>query len=219
MAKSGPAGSARILDPVERVSEIVFGLLMALAITGSLSVADSGREDVRTVMFAALGCNVAWGLVDGIMYLVQTLTERTRARSLLARLHETSDPVAARALIAEELPGRLGNDPAPTVLEALREGLMAQARPTEPRLGRDDYLGALAVFLLVVGSTIPVVIPFAMIDTLPLAMRTSNGIALGLLFAGGWVLGRYSGGSPWKGGLALAAIGAVLTAAIMALGG
>jgi VIT1/CCC1 family predicted Fe2+/Mn2+ transporter len=219
VTKLEPAGRQRVLDPVERVSEVVFGLLMALAITGSLSVADAGREDVRTMMFAALGCNVAWGLVDGIMYLVQTLTERTRARTLLAQLRATTDTATAHALIAEELPGRLGADPEPKVLEALREGLLAQAPPDGARLGRDDYLGAFGVFLLVVCSTFPVVIPFALIDTLPLAMRTSNGVAVAMLFAGGWILGRYAGGSPWRGGIALAAIGAALTAAIMALGG
>jgi VIT1/CCC1 family predicted Fe2+/Mn2+ transporter len=219
MAKAGPVGGTRVLDPVERVSEVVFGLLMALAITGSLSVASAGREEVRSMMFAALGCNIAWGLVDGIMYLVQTLTERTRTRSLLAQLRATTDPAAARSLIAAELPGRLGKEPSPKVLEALREELLAQAPPTVPRLGGDDYLGALGVFLLVMGSTFPVVIPFALIDTLPLAMRASNAVALVMLFAGGWILARYAGGSPWRGGLALAAVGAALTAAIMALGG
>jgi VIT1/CCC1 family predicted Fe2+/Mn2+ transporter len=217
--KAEPAGSSRVLDPVERVSEVVFGLLMALTITGSLSAASTGRDEVRTVLFAALGCNVAWGLADGIMYLVQALTERTRARTLLVQLHATTDAAAAHALIAAELPGRLGGDPAPRVLEALREDLMARTSLGRARLGRDDYLGAFGVFLLVVCATFPVVIPFAFIDTLPLAMRTSNLISVAMLFAGGWMLARYAGGNPWKSGLALAATGAALTVAIMALGG
>jgi hypothetical protein len=219
MWTSGPEGRSRVLDPVDRVSEVVFGLLMALTITGSLSAADAGRGEVRTMMIAALGCNVAWGLADGIMYLVQTLTERTRARTLLAQLHATTDATAAHALIAAELPGRLGTEPGPRVLEALRESLMAQAPPDGARLGRDDYLGAFGVFLLVVLSTFPVVIPFALIDTLSLAMRMSNLISVVMLFAGGWILGRYAGGNRWTSGVALAATGAALTVAIMALGG
>jgi len=220
MAK--PEGKEReaVLDPVERVSEVVFGLLMALAITGSLSVASAGREEVRTMMLAALGCNIAWGLVDGMMYLVQTLTERTRAASLLVRLRAATDREDAHALIADALPGHLGIEVDPQTLEAMRQRLLAlPVAATPPRLHRDDYLGALGVFLLVVLSTFPVVIPFIFIDTLALAMRTSNLIALVMLFVGGWMLGSYSGGSPWKSGLALAAIGAALAAAIMALGG
>ena len=47
------------LDPIDRVSEIIFGLIMALSFTGAVSAATAGREEIRTVMFAALGCNLA----------------------------------------------------------------------------------------------------------------------------------------------------------------
>jgi hypothetical protein len=40
-----------------------------------------------------------------------------------------------------------------------------------------------------------------------------------MLFVGGWMLARYSGGSRWRSGAVMAAIGALLVAAIMALGG
>ena len=39
----------RILDPEERIAEVLFGLIMVLSFTGSLSVADAGRDDVRTM--------------------------------------------------------------------------------------------------------------------------------------------------------------------------
>ena len=193
---------------------------MALAITGSLSVAGAGRDEVRSMMFAALGCNIAWGLVDGIMYLVGTHTERKRRASLVARLQASAATADAHALIAQELPERLGDAPDGTLLESLRRHLLALPRAElDAGLRRDDYLGATGVFVLVVLSTFPVVIPYAFIGELKLAMRVSNAVSLVTLFAGGWVLGRHSGGSPWKSGLAMAAIGAVLSAAIIALGG
>ena len=37
----------RVLDPLERFSEIVFGLIMVLTFTCALGVAEAGREDVR----------------------------------------------------------------------------------------------------------------------------------------------------------------------------
>jgi VIT1/CCC1 family predicted Fe2+/Mn2+ transporter len=210
----------RVLDPIDRVSEVIFGLLMALAITGSLSVASAGEEEVRSMMFAALGCNIAWGLVDGIMYLAQTLTERTRRANLVARLHATPGTADAHALIAGELPERLGDAADATLLESLRRHLLALPRSAlDTRLLRNDYAGALGVLLLVIVSTFPVVIPYAFIDELKLAMRVSNLVALVTLFAGGWILARHSGGSPWKSGLAMAATGAALSAAIIALGG
>jgi len=87
--------SGRVLDPIERVSEVIFGVLMAMTFIGTLNVAAAGREEARTVMLAALGCNVAWGLVDAVMYVVAILTERTREG-------------AAERLGARDLKGALG---------------------------------------------------------------------------------------------------------------
>jgi VIT1/CCC1 family predicted Fe2+/Mn2+ transporter len=209
----------RVLDPVERWSEIIFGLLMALAITGSLSVASAASQEVRTMMFAALGCNIAWGLADGVMYLVQTLAERTRKASLIARLKAMTEP-EARALISEELPAPLGERAGQQLLDELRRNLVAMPPASlRPGLRRDDWVGAFGVFLMVVLSTFPVVIPFALVDELKLAMRLSNATGVVVLFVGGWMLARYAGGNPWKGGAGMAGVGAVLSAAIIALGG
>ncbi|MGE5792771.1 MAG: VIT1/CCC1 transporter family protein [Bacteroidota bacterium] len=211
---------ARVLDPIERVSEVIFGLLMAMTFVGSLSVATAGREEVRTMMITALGCNLAWGLADAVMYLVRTVTERTRKRMLLARLRGGADAATGQALVADALPPRLADAAGPGGLELLRRRLAGlPALPAGPRLGVDDFKGALGVFLLVVFATFPVVVPFMLFDQAALAVRVSNLVALVMLFIAGWVLARYAGGSPWRGGTAMAATGAVLMAAIMALGG
>src|SRR3954470_22597934 len=69
----------RVLDPLARTSEILFGVIMALTFTGTLSVATAGREEVRTLLVGIIGCNIAWGLVDGVMFLMSALTERAGA--------------------------------------------------------------------------------------------------------------------------------------------
>jgi len=210
----------RVLDPVSRISEIIFGVLMALSFTGSLNAATAGREEVRTMMLTALGCNLAWGLVDAVMYLMATLTGRARNLTLLGRVRGAVDPLEAHSSIAEALPGRLGEAIGPGGLEDMRRRLAALPDlPARARLGRDDFLGALGVFLLVVLSTFPVVVPFMFISEMALAMRASNAVALVLLFIGGYRLGSYAGGVAWKTGLAMAAVGAVLVSIIMALGG
>jgi VIT1/CCC1 family predicted Fe2+/Mn2+ transporter len=220
MSKAENEKRERVLDPVHRVSEVIFGLLMALSFTGALSVATAGREEVRTVMFTALGCNLAWGLVDAVMYLVQTLTERTRNFTLMRRVRSVAAPQEAHAIIADAMPGGLGTAISAQGLEDMRQRLAALPEPpARGRLGRDDYVGALGVFLLVVIATFPVVVPFMLFAETAVAMRVSNGVALATLFLAGYRLARYSGGSPWRSGFAMAAIGAALVAAIMALGG
>ena len=73
------------LDPIDRVSEVLFGLIMVLTFTGSLSVAEAGREDVRTMLVGALGCNLAWGVIDAVFYLMGCLAEKSRGLLTLPR--------------------------------------------------------------------------------------------------------------------------------------
>ena len=43
-----------VLDPLDRITGILFGLLMVLTFTGTLSVATGGHEEVRSVLVAAM---------------------------------------------------------------------------------------------------------------------------------------------------------------------
>jgi VIT1/CCC1 family predicted Fe2+/Mn2+ transporter len=191
---------------------------MALTFTGSLGVATAGREEIRTMLLTALGCNLAWGLTDAVMYLVSAATERRLHSVLLRRLRETPDEREAHRLIADALPEQLAADAGPEALEALRRRLLALP-VSGSGLGAQDYAGALGVFVLVVLATFPVVIPFMLVAETALALRVSNLLALATLFIGGYVLGRYAGGNPWRWGLAMTAIGVALVACIIALGG
>ncbi|MHC8332929.1 hypothetical protein [Pseudomonas sp. LB3P25] len=220
MQSTGEQKRARVLDPVDRVTEVIFGLLMAMTFTGTISVATSGQEAERTMMIAALGCNLAWGLADAVMYLLRTLIERTRNRTLRTHLRDATDAAAGQALIAEALPPRLAAAAGPEELESLRRRLVDySSMPVQPRLGWDDFRGAGGVFLLVVFSTFPLVVPFLLLDQTALAVRVSNLVGLGVLFIAGWMLSKYAGAKPWQGGLAMAVTGAVLITAIIALGG
>lgn len=210
----------RVLEPVDRITEVIFGLLMAMTFIGSLSVATSGREEVRTMLIAALGCNLAWGLADAVIYLMRTWTERTRSRTLMAHLQASGDPGNGQSLIAAHLPPRIAAAAGTEGLEMLRLRLLGSAgTPVRARIGWEDVKGALATFLLVVLATFPLVIPFLLIDRTGPAIRASNAVALLMLFIAGWMLARYSGGSPWAGGVALAVVGTALLFAIIALGG
>jgi hypothetical protein len=212
--------AGRVLDPVERITEVMFGLLMALTFTGTLSVASAGREEVRTMMLTALGCNIAWGLADAVMYLVRTVTARTRNRTLLRQIQAAVDAAAGRRVVADALPQSLVDAVGTDALEPMRARLAADTVTARgPLLGLRDWRGASGVFLLVVLATFPVVIPFMVFEQTALAMRASNAVSVAMLFAAGWTLASYAGGSRWRGGLAMAVVGILLIIAIIALGG
>lgn len=214
------SSSKRVLEPIERVSEILFGLIMVLGITGSFSVAEAGHGDVRTMLLAALGCNVAWGVIDGIFYLMACLAERGRALMTLRAVRTTSEPHAARRLIAGALLPSVASVLQPVELDAIHQRLMELPEPVGPaRLRGDDYLGAIAVFLLVFLSTFPVVIPFLLMRDAGRALRVSHGIGIAMLFLSGYAFGRASGRSRWGMGLVMVVLGGLLVGLTIALGG
>jgi len=218
--RAGKAGRQRALDPTERFSEILFGLIMVLTFTGSLSATSSGRNEVRTMLIGALGCNLAWGIIDAIFYLMNTLGQRGHGIVTLRRLRDTADPAKAHALIADELPPVLASVMRPGDLETLRERLSTLPEPpARVPFRRDDFRGAAAVFLFVFLSTFPVTIPFLLMSDAMRALRVSNLIAIVLLFLGGYQLAKYSGARPWRLGFAMVGIGMALVGLTIALGG
>ena len=209
-----------VLNPVDRVMETLFGLLMALSFVGALSVADAGRTEVREMFVAALGCNLAWGLVDAVMYLIRTLTDRGRSLALVRAVRDAADAQAGRALITKALPSGTEDLISSAELEAIRGRIVAlPVVPSRPRLGWNDLLAAVAIFALVVLATFPVVLPFALMQDVGAAKTTSRAIALAMLFLGGLALGRYAGYGSWRVGIAMVALGTLLVGAINALGG
>jgi hypothetical protein len=210
----------RALDPIDRLSEVLFGLIMVLTFTGSLSVAEAGREDVRSMLAGALGCNLAWGLIDAVFYLMGSLAEKGRDLATFRAVREAGDPERAQRLIADALPPVLASALEPAELEAMRLRLKQLPEPPgRARLDKDDWRGALGVFLLVFLSTFPVVIPFiVMRDPVP-ALRVSNAIAVVLLFGAGYAFGRLTGRRPVWVGIAMVVLGSILVGLTMALGG
>lgn len=212
--------SKQILDPIDRVSEVLFGLIMVLTFTGSLSIAEAGRDDVRTMLIGALGCNLAWGIIDAILYLMSCLAEKGRDLAAYRAVLAATDPQQAHQAIADAMPPTLASVLQPPELEAVRLRLLAlRAAPAKARLHKDDWTGAFGVFLLVFLSTFPVAIPFMVMGSAGPAMRVSNGIAIALLFATGVAFGRTTGRQPLMVGLGMVVLGIALVGMTMALGG
>lgn len=218
--KSPPHTSKRLLEPNERISEVLFGLIMVLTFTGSLSVVEAGREDVRTMLIGALGCNVAWGVIDGILYLMGCLTARGQAIRSMRALREAASPAEAQRAIASVLPPMVAAGLGPEEYQSLREKLIQLPDfSSQLRLGKRDWLSALSVALWVILATFPVALPFILLTNVRQALRLSNLIAIVLLFLTGYAFGRVAECRPWRSGLVVVIIGCVLVALTIALGG
>jgi VIT1/CCC1 family predicted Fe2+/Mn2+ transporter len=208
-----------VLSPVDRVCELCFGLFMALTFVGAVSAATAGADAGRLMLYTALGCNLAWGLADAVMYLVRTIAARARRLRLAHAVRAAGDREQGVRLLRGELTGVMRTLVGDAELEAVRSRVAAMDDiPAKPRLNARDYLAAGSVFALVVLSTFPVALPFLLFDTKP-ALLVSRVLTIVMLFGSGLALGRYSGGGGVKAGWAMTLVGVLLTVAIIALGG
>ena len=212
---------SQVLDPTDRLGETLFGLIMVLSFTCSISVATAGRQEVREMLIAALGCNTAWGIVDGAMYVLSRVLERARQEALLRSLRAAPDADAARDLLAGQLDADLqpllGSGGVDAVLAHVRR--LPERALRRPGIEADDLRGALGIFALIFLTTFPVTLPFVFLHGPVAALRVSNGVALVMMFLTGVAWARAAGASPWRAGLLVVALGVVLVVVTLALGG
>ena len=220
MADQESKTSKRVLDPLERSSEVLFGVIMVLTFTASMRVARANREEVHEMLVGALGCNLAWGLIDALMYLMACVSERGHNIAVLKSIHRTAEPTKANQIIARALPPVVVQALPTGTIDGMRENLRTLPEPPAgPKLTAEDWRGALGVFLLVFLSTFPIVLPFIVVSDIKLASRVSDIIAMTMLFVAGHAYGRYAGHTPWGWGVSMVAIGAVMVGLTTALGG
>lgn len=212
------------LTPGESLSEVLFGLIMTLTFT--LGAGILVREDptaARDLLIATVGCNVAWGIIDGAFYVAGQIFERGRLARVGARVRAAATEDAGAALVAEELEELVGLAFDPAEHADLHRRVARFLRSAPPRavaLRRADLYGAFASFWLVFLSSIPAALPYLVIPDRPwIALRVSNGILVAALFTIGWRWARYTTLRPWLTGLTFLLIGIALVAIAMALGG
>jgi hypothetical protein len=209
-----------VLDKPSRIAEILFGLIMVLTFTGTISVSTAGKQEVGELLWAALGCNLAWGLVDGIMYLMDKIISHAHDVNQLNRIKRSKDEAETRGIFKENFPPLMVHLMDNKEIDHLSKKLKDLPEVTlKTTLILKDFLIAGQIFLLVFLITLPVALPFLFLPDVAFAMRISNGVALLLLFIGGFSLGRYAGIKPFISALAYTAIGVFLVAMTMALGG
>ncbi len=206
------------------MGEVLFGLIMTLTFTlgAGLVIQEEGRAGARAMSIAILGCNLAWGIIDGVLYVLGQVFERGRLRRVGFDVRQAANDQAALQCVADELDELL----APLTDSSVRQGLYAaivermRGMPPAPNpVRREDLLGGLASGWLVFACSFPAVLPFLFIDDSRLALRISNVILLALLFFIGHRAARYTLAKPWFAGSVFLLIGLLLVVIAIALGG
>ena len=213
----------KYLDPASRLGEILFGLIMVLSVTltAGLTVA-AGKEGVRQLLLAAIGCNIAWGIIDAVMYIMNCITVRSGKMRLVRSVQSAANEEAALILIQNEIEPELQELLGPAEAKAFNLSILkhiAPARIAKGTLTKDDIYGAIACFWLVFVSCLPAALPFLIFSQPHFALRVSNFLLLALLFLVGQKWAQYAGTNRLVAGAAMVAIGLVLVGLAILLGG
>ena len=212
----------RHLDPADRLGEVLFGLIMALGFTGAVRLGHE-EADNRALFIGIFGCNLAWAIVDGVMYVLTALFERGRKarlfREVLRAPSGGSGPATDRRGARRAAHGA---DHAGRSADSSIAGCWRSSGANSPRhcgCTADDLLGGVAVALVIVLATFPIVVPYLVVSNPNLAVRLSHLIALTLLFLLGAWWGRIVGGRSIRIAAGLTLVGVTLVLITIALGG
>jgi hypothetical protein len=206
------------------MGEVLFGLIMTLTFTlgAGIVIEEEGREGVRAMLIGILGCNLAWGIIDGVLYVLGSVFERGRLRRVGFGVRSAASDEEARRLVAGELDPLLETVTDVGQRAELYRSITTRLQGSAPApngVRKTDLLGGLASGWLVFLCSFPAVLPFLLFDELTFALRVSNGILLALLFLVGYRHARHTMAQPWLTGMVFMLVGVGLVALAIPLGG
>lgn len=220
---------ATYLGAEDILLEIVFGVLIVMTFTMAFKAADLASvpvsilsTSVNSLFVAAIGCTIAWGIIDAIITVMTNVAGRGRRVRLIEKIQGTKVDTEADAIVAGALDGELSGIIGDSEREQLYRHIAEKARTIDPQpvgVRREDIYAAIGVILCAMLATLPVVVPLLFVDDPAWSMRISNIIGVVMLYIVGYQWAKYAGGKRVKTGLLLAAIGLIMMAIAIPLGG
>ncbi len=219
----------RLLNPIDLLSETIYSILILLTFTLAFGIirGDSGQpvadEYVNELFIAALGATIAWGVIDGIMYVLLSMFERSQRHRFLRHIQATQTNQEGVAIIADEFDYILDPIIEDNQRHLLYQDLLGHLRTSQPQpvgLRREDFIGALASVLVAMIAVFPSLVPLMLLrSNYVLAIRVSNIVSFIVLFLAGYQWGKYTGSNPRKTGLLLVATAVIMVLIAIPLGG
>lgn len=222
----------RLLDPIDRLSETIYSVLILLTFTLAYRIIRVGAEPVpapdsiryaNELLLASLGAILAWGVIDGLMHILMEIFQRGERHRLLQMIQTAPSDAERIDTLADEFDYVLEPIIDEHERDQLYKGMLAHLRSAQPRpigFKREDFTGALGTVVVALIAVIPSLIPIVLLrGNYDLAIRISNVISFIVLFQSGFTWGRYTGVNPWRTGLTLVAAGVVMVAIAIPLGG
>lgn len=213
----------KYLDPSSRIAEILFGLIMVLSFTLTAGILIKQTPNAaRELLLATLGCNIAWGIIDGAFYIMNAILDHSQRNQTVLAIQKARDETSLLRIIGDRLDDTLLGFVKKDERQRLYQSIAKHAKEAKlekVRLNKEDFMGALASCILVILATLPAIIPFLFLDNAYWALRLSNLLLILLLFFVGVTWAKYTQTNRWGTGLVFMVIGLCFVGLAIALGG
>jgi len=212
------------LSEGDRLVEVLCGVIMVLVMIGYLRLSLMGEDHIelkRTMILIPLGCNAAWGIIDGIMYVLTDLIERGKIYRLSIKTKKDQEEI--KSSIEDELSSTVVDVLEEEEKEKISDEILKRVNPSDIEkpegITKKDLVVILFTFLTVFSTAIPLIIPFIIFDDIILAIRISFAIGIAILFSIGLFWGKYASRNKIRSALAIVTIGIIVVGITIALGG
>jgi hypothetical protein len=213
----------RALDPADALAEMTCGLVMVLTILCTAGWYVSGSDDPRrTLAFSAFGCCLAWGIIDGFLYVASAVYSRGR-RGRLIRSVQVSDHATAVDFLRMRVNDATGNLLSAESSTRLAEELVGVAVTADPpdriKTKRSDFPPVLGAMVLNVSATILPGIAILLVNDWRDALALAKALVVGMMFLSGFLWGRTTRFGGWRSGSAMLVFGVAMVGIAVLFGG
>jgi hypothetical protein len=200
----------------DRLSELLYGVLMVTSISGLVLIGEPGGENDLYYMLVVLFITIVmWGLLDGISYALLSSANRAERENLVESLQSEDDPEKRKEAISEDLDetliARLDSESRSRIVDIVSDALPRNTeRMIRNKLTSNEKSIVLAAFLLDFIPLILLVFPYLFFDTLKTAALTSHIMALIMFVIIGYYYSKYAHLNKWKGAFVCGVLGLIL---------
>ncbi|MBK9181780.1 MAG: hypothetical protein IPM83_01410 [Ignavibacteria bacterium] len=204
----------KYVPPSDRFAEILCGLIMLLTFTLAGGVMEASPDEL---VLGAVSCALAWGVIDGAIFMLNSLFQRGRQEKLVAEIRSL-DRATAIARLREGFDHKYSEVISPEMREEIYHDIVDVARETEPHrpwFTREEVYGGLGLLAIEAICSIPAILPLIILEDDLRALRFSNALLLATMA----VIGYYwAGWSGWQGAMRLVIAGFVLALGLVMVG-
>lgn len=200
----------------DRLSELLYGVLMVTSISGLVLIGEPGGENDLYYMLVVLFITIVmWGLLDGISYAMLSSANRAERETLFETLQVEVDPAKRIGAINENLDetpiARLDEESRSRIVEIIDNGLPRNTeKMTKNKLTSYEKDIVLAAFLLDFIPLIILIFPYLFFDSVKTAALASHIIALVMFVVIGYYYSKYAHLNKWKGAFVCGLLGLIL---------